>query len=156
MLLICLIKHGKTFIKEVIEFHTGHNIDTGGDMREIKFRAWDKKNKVHIYLIGFCCNIYSDTIIRLWWTYNKNSQQLFNESFPIDQIILEQYTGLKDKNGKEIYEGDILRRTGVKEAVWETGECRYGSGAFRIHGFIMCEMAPYCEIIGNIHDTPKA
>lgn len=64
-------------------------------MREIKFRAWEKNLKeiIQVYNIDF-----ENRLI------NKDGVwRMFNE------IELMQYTGLKDKNGREIYEGDIVR-----------------------------------------------
>lgn len=58
-------------------------------MRAIKFRAWDKKNKA------------IESCTPLWWM--KYWNQELKEGWEI-----MQYTGLKDKNGKEIYEGDIV------------------------------------------------
>jgi len=61
-------------------------------MREIKFRAW-YKNKFYFFSIG-----------KLWTPDNID----MHDTLCIDGISFEQFTGLRDKNGKEIYEGDII------------------------------------------------
>lgn len=70
-------------------------------MREIKFRAWlkDDKRMVEVRSIDF--HEEGNTI-----TVNYND--IFGFEFNENEIELMQYTGLKDKNGKEIYEGDII------------------------------------------------
>ena len=64
-------------------------------MRKIKFRIWDKTDKKMYYSPGI-------TGLHSWFG------SFFNESIGDKHAVLMQFTGLKDKNGKEIYESDVL------------------------------------------------
>ena len=107
--------------------------------REIKFRAWDTKEKKMEY----------DP-----WDDERSGQGVdINSIFRVDGKNFMQYTGLKDKNGKEIYEGDVVSWDYGEEP--ETSPIEFVSGGFWPKT-IDCEMGwpnlEEIEVIGNIYE----
>ena len=146
-------------------------------MRQFKFRAWDKhlKEIVYKFCIGSVTNVDDDlwTCPTVWtgtgWVNN-------------DMLEIMQYTGLKDINGKEIYEGDIVK---ILERDWPSrldlfselshqqyldklsslAQVVFSDGRFRLNPITVnnyyCEYAgnnerrDIFEVIGNIHENPE-
>lgn len=126
-------------------------------MREIKFRA--KRLSDNEFVYGFFSGSFSDEMydFSCIWSWNEEEQdQNWDE---VDKETLGQFTGLKDKNGVEIYEGDILQIESEKVMVvgWSKKFASFvldRDGWAFSHWFGESCSPSQCEIVGNIHDNP--
>jgi len=136
-------------------------------MREIKFRAWDKITKKYFYS-GTLDN-GDILVIHLDGEIEISS----DDTYKPEDFIIEQFTGLRDNNGREIYEGDIVscdkihirdmsdpdpftRRIGWNE---DAGALVFFMMDGRPHasGYTYCKnnLETIFHIIGNIHENPE-
>lgn len=123
-------------------------------MREIKFRVWDKKFNMMLGFKSVYIN-FDEGKIEVT-TDTLRYEEVYTDE--IEDFVLMQYTNLKDKNGKEIYEGDILK---VK---LDDGEAnlyvKYTNGEYRVVNEGKWEDSLYAymyfgdvEIVGNIYEN---
>lgn len=123
-------------------------------MREILFRGkrLDNGEWVCGSLIQadkFCCILESeDKVHPMDYPYLDGELGVFDgKATPILPETVGQYTGLTDKNGNKIFEGDIVASTWGYKGVVEFDDITYAK--------LECTFNEECEIIGNIHDNPE-
>jgi len=121
-------------------------------MREIKFRAWDHQNNSMFYPheIYFDEGLKNIRALDTMANYTENGRPRF---------VLMQYTGLKDRNGKEIYEGDLLSwGEYLLVCKWEQGDCRYS--LYNTKNNIWVEyldeyITHEIRVIGSVYENPE-
>lgn len=140
-------------------------------MREIKFRAWGKKthNMGNVITLIYP---YGGGFDEVKMSHNGSSIWVKG-----DEVEIMQYTGLKDRHGVEIYEGDLVRsfsninkksdpHLSATEPTYRTSSVEFYNGAFRLtcdefpHGCGILNnyvgaMAEDLEVIGNIYQNPE-
>lgn len=136
-------------------------------MREIEFRAWLKKDKkmVEVKSIHFGTK-------KIMYGYSESSHCYGNVTCKFDDCELMQYTGLTDKNGTKIFEGDIVKDYygRIMKVVFMECLAKYqlilveATGESWTNNFIRADLTDWfagvCldalpEIIGNIYDNPE-
>lgn len=127
----------------------GGRVDPPVIRRELKFRAWDGKYKewTGYKIDNIDCNN------KIFFECSETKKSIIDDD--LERFTLMQYTGLKDKNGKEVYEGDFYLHCTTSKI----GDIKYGDGKF------------YCDtkdirrydlpninngrVIGNIYENPE-
>ena len=122
-----------------------------------KFRAWDKARNEMNYkvMVGNCDTDDENWTCPIIWIEEEKDWLHFD-----DYECIMQSTGLKDKNGKEIFEGDIVKM--AKDVYSEPTYykvVRHRGGAYRLeskqHGCELWLRHTDCEVVGNIYENPE-
>lgn len=113
--------------------------------RQIKFRAWDKRT------------LKMRPIFQILWNEKGEVNAINADPTHLDDIVLMQFTGLKDAKGREIYEGDV-----VKNDQWnpEVYKIMFDTGAFCMsrsdsNTIVDIKYINGFEVIGNIYEHPS-
>ncbi|EAF2261095.1 hypothetical protein OSM89_001627 [Listeria monocytogenes] len=123
-------------------------------MREIEFRAFVKRKKEMFPVTDLRFNRYEKDAVGVSGCGDPYCT-MCDDWYNFDDVLLMQYTGLKDKYGKKIFEGDIC---------WEEHNECYGVVKFEDAKFLylweniaedLWEVADSIEIYGNIHENPE-
>jgi uncharacterized phage protein (TIGR01671 family) len=118
-------------------------------VRDIRYRFWHKEFNKFVSPYG------------LGYQFQPENGQIYVEGCNItDRFIISQYTGLKDKNGKEIWESDIVKFIDLRypEIGEEQGIVGFSDASFRIESEIVTHyrwIDYEVEVIGNVYDNPE-
>ena len=129
-------------------------------MREIKFRAFVDNKMYKVVGLDLWSDSVSEHTFTIWDDDLDDSIELDTTEFG-----LMQYTGLKDKNGKEIYEGDIVKYNYNNQVYQDVyAKVEYSIAGFRLNAdyisrhlsrHIRIANTDYSEVVGNIYENPE-
>lgn len=130
--------------------------------REIKFRAWDTRGKSWLYPYPEGFHLFGET------TCFDLIRDQMHERYPgesslllMNEVEVVQYTGLKDKNGKPIYEGDMLSAICINNSI-TNAVVEFSDGSFIVSqiggerlGDFLRDYNERHEVVGNVFENPE-
>lgn len=122
-----------------------------------KFRAWDKKTKKYFHVSELWNSGTNPECFNFdGWTDNYGNKGRLKD------IVIEQFTGMKDANGKKIYEGDIVKSSykyaqpEISQVIMEYGNSYIlGEDLATGNEMLVSDHINEIEVIGNVHTNPE-